>query len=87
VVTYKVNVLPKAVRVLAKLPRDVQERIGRRIDALASGPRPLGVEHVVPTSFLRIRVGDYRVVYGVNDAAQEITVVIIGHRREVYRGF
>ena len=85
--TYKVGLLPTAARALAKLPRQTQGRIGRRIEALSSDPRPPGVHPIQPTAFLRVRVGDYRIVYGVDDVAREITIVIIGHRREVYRSF
>ncbi len=85
--SYTVTVLPKAVRVLSKLPREIQQRIARRVDALALDPRPVGSEPVRPTAFLRIRVGNYRVIYGVDDNALTVTVVVIGHRREVYRDF
>ena len=79
--SYTVTVLPKAVRILSKLPREIQQRIARRIDALAFDPRPPGSEPVRPTAFLRIRVGNYRVIYGVDDNAITVTVVVIGHRR------
>ena len=85
--TYTVKVLPTAGRSFAQIPRQSQERIARRIDALAADPRPPNSERVKPTNFLRVRSGDYRIIYGVNDTDLIVTVAIIGHRREVYRAF
>ncbi len=57
-----------------------------RIRSLAQQPRPSGCEKLSGESErYRIRQGDYRIVYGIDDAARLIEVVKIGHRREVYR--
>jgi len=64
---------------------EVQEAITSAIAELAEEPRPRDCEKVKGTGFLRIRVGNYRVIYGVNDARQEVLVVRVGHRRDVYR--
>ncbi|MGH7924684.1 MAG: type II toxin-antitoxin system RelE family toxin, partial [Candidatus Binatus sp.] len=82
-----VKVLPKAVKALAQIPRETQLRIARRIDSLASDPRPFNSERVKPTNYLRIRSGDYRIIYGINDSELLVTVAVVGHRREVYRAF
>ncbi len=58
----------------------------RRIDALATNPRPRGVQKLKgDEQFLRLRVGDYRLIYVVEDDRLLILVVKIGHRRDVYR--
>jgi mRNA interferase RelE/StbE len=56
-----------------------------RIEGLASEPRPHGCEKLSGLEQYRVRQGDYRVVYGVDDEARVVIVVKIGHRRDVYR--
>ena len=55
------------------------------IKELAQTPRPRGVEKVKSTGLWRIRQSDYRIIYGIDDNQQLVTVVRIGHRKEVYR--
>ena len=84
--TYKVLFQPSAVRELGKLARDVQVRIMARIEALAKEPRPAGVKKPEGMKELyRLRVGDYRVVYRIQDERLIVLVVRIAHRRDVYR--
>ena len=66
----------------------VNRLLVRAIEQLADDPRPVGCKTMRgPEQFLRIRVGDYRVVYQVNDDQRvlEVLIVRVGHRREVYR--
>ncbi|HXI58673.1 MAG TPA: type II toxin-antitoxin system RelE/ParE family toxin [Polyangia bacterium] len=60
-------------------------RIVERIQALAVAPRPPGSEKLSGEEKYRIRQGNYRVLYEVDDAARKVTVVRVAHRREVYR--
>ena len=61
-------------------------RIAAAIEALAGDPRPSGVTKLRgPEAFYRIRVGDYRVVYAIEDDGLLVLVVRVAHRREVYR--
>lgn len=77
----------RAVKALAALPREAQRLIGRRIDALAEDPRPPGVEKLKGSDNLfRVRSGDYRIVYTIEDHVLVIVVVHVAHRRDVYRG-
>jgi len=78
---------PAAERALRQIARHDQQRIRDRIDALADDPRPPGVKPLQGSSegLLRIRVGEYRVIYLVKDDLLLVVVVRIGHRREVYR--
>ena len=85
-VTYRIELTPAANRELRKLPAEARRRVSRRIDGLASEPRPAGVEKLAGADGLyRVRVGDYRVVYTIADEVLIVVVVRIGHRRDVYR--
>ena len=84
---YRVEFLRSAQRQFDRLPRLVQDRLDRRISALADDPRPPGVVAMAgEEGELRLRVGDYRVVYRVDDDTTTVLIVRVGHRREVYRG-
>ena len=63
----------------------MRERFGAAIDALAADPRPHGAEKLAGRDDFRIRVGDYRIVYAVDDTERLVLVARIAHRREVYR--
>jgi mRNA interferase RelE/StbE len=60
-------------------------RILERISALSQDPRPVGSEKLTGMERYRIRQGDYRIVYQVQDDRLEVWVVKVGHRRDVYR--
>lgn len=83
---YTVEFTPGCARQLEKLPRNVQVRLKPHIDALAEEPRPGGAEKLAGEEGLyRIRVGDHRIIYFVEDQALIVLVVKVGHRRDVYR--
>lgn len=82
---YRVVVTRSARRELERLPKKEIERIAKRIHDLASDSRPLGCEKLSGTDFYRIRQGDYRVLYRIDDAERLVDILRIGHRREVYR--
>jgi len=63
----------------------MRERIGKAIDALAADPRPPGAVKLAGRDDFLVRVGDYRVVYAVDDTERLVLVARIAHRREVYR--
>jgi mRNA interferase RelE/StbE len=86
-VAYRIEFKPAAVRAVAALPKPDQRRIRTGIDALAAEPRPPGTVALQgsPEAFLRIRSGDYRIIYLVQDRVLLVIVVTIGHRRDVYR--
>jgi mRNA interferase RelE/StbE len=65
---------------------EIYWRLERAVDALAGNPRPLGCMKMAGSANQwRIRVGDYRVIYAIDDNAQEVTILRVGHRRHVYR--
>jgi mRNA interferase RelE/StbE len=72
-------------KMIAKLPRAVRTRIGVAIAALADNPRPHGAKRLVGLpNLLRIRVGDYRVVYMIEDDRLIVVIVAAGHRSSIY---
>jgi mRNA interferase RelE/StbE len=83
---YELRFRPAAAKILRKLPRDVAKRIKTATEALQDDPRPTGATALQgQQGLLRVRVGDYRVVYDVNDDELVVLVIHLGHRREVYR--
>ena len=82
---YEVRLHPEAVRAFRRLRGDVRDRIETAIDGLVADPRPRGAAELAGRDDFRIRVGDYRIVYAVNDAEHLVVVARIAHRREVYR--
>ena len=84
--TYRIEFTKPADKAFQALPRDVQRRVARKVDVLAVDPRPAGtkaLQDVVPLTY-RLRVGDYRVLYTVQDDVLLVLVVKVGNRREVY---
>lgn len=83
---YAIEVTPGALRQLRKIDGTDRARIVAAIDRLAHQPRPACVRALTGHSgLLRIRVGDYRVVYSVNDGKLVVTIVAAAHRRAIYR--
>ncbi|MEM1394977.1 MAG: type II toxin-antitoxin system RelE/ParE family toxin [Cyanobacteria bacterium P01_H01_bin.150] len=82
---YQVEFTKGALKQLKKLPKDIKERIDTKIQELAIEPRPNGVKKLQDDDLYRIRVGDYRIVYQIDDNVLLVTVVKVKHRREVYR--
>lgn len=83
---YRITFARSARRELQRLPRAVSTRILARIEALHEEPRPKGCTKLQgPTRLWRIRVGEYRVVYDIDDDRSLVDVVVIRHRSEAYR--
>ena len=82
---YTVEFLETAVEELADLPPDMQRQILRRIEGLTANPRPAGVKRLKASEpFLRLRVGDHRIIYLVEGRRLVILVAKIGDRKDVY---
>ncbi len=84
-VTYEVSALPRAEKALAKLPKDPRERIGKAVDGLEKQPRRHGSTKLATREAYRLRVGNDRVVYEIDDAKKTVTVLDVGDRKEIYR--
>ncbi|NOS79463.1 MAG: type II toxin-antitoxin system RelE/ParE family toxin [Nitrospira sp.] len=83
--SYRLAIKPSASRELERLDNQLLHRVDEAIMKLAEAPRPSGAKKLSGLPLYRIRVGTFRIVYEVNDAQHLVTIVTIGHRREVYR--
>jgi mRNA interferase RelE/StbE len=82
---YSVNITSRAERDLKRLDRTIKNRIVTAILALGSEPRPTGCLKVRAEEGLwRIRVGDWRIGFEIDDTTREVLIIRIGHRREFY---
>lgn len=70
---------------LAAIPKNDLQRIIERIGSLAENPRPLGCEKLSGQEKYRLRQGNYRIIYSIEETQLIVWVVKVGHRREVYR--
>lgn len=84
---YTVSFKASAVKETEKLPTLVARKVLAKASALADNPRPPGCVKLAGSKDVwRIRVGQYRIVYVIDDNAKTVDVRIVAHRREVYRG-
>lgn len=81
---YRIEFRPAAARALRKLDPQAQRRIQGAIALLARDPRPPRARAMQGRPGLRVRVGDYRIIYMVHDDVLLVVVVRLGHRRDVY---
>jgi mRNA interferase RelE/StbE len=81
---YRIELRPAAARALRKLDPSIRPRIQGAIALLARDPRPPASRPLAGRPGSRIRVGDYRIIYTIQDDVLLIVVVTLGHRREVY---
>lgn len=82
--SYEVLILRRAQKELANVPKTDYERVRDVVAALAENPRPSGCKKLIGREGWRIRVGDYRAIYEIDDTEQKVTILHIGHRRDVY---
>lgn len=83
---YRVRIAPRARREISRLPQQIQARIIVRLEALADDPRPPGaIQMAGPEGLYRLRIGNYRAIYSIEDDDLVVLVVKVGHRRDVYR--
>ncbi|MSU79553.1 MAG: type II toxin-antitoxin system RelE/ParE family toxin [Gemmataceae bacterium] len=83
---YEVSVSPSAKKELDRMPKAVQDIIIRAFDGLAENPRPHGCLKLEGrANQYRIRVGDYRIVYSIDDDAVHVLEIRVRHRKDAYR--
>jgi mRNA interferase RelE/StbE len=83
---YRILFKPAVQRQFRKLPRDIQRQLAPKIDALAEDPRPSGIKKLSRTrSLYRLRSGNFRIVYEIQDDVLLILIIKIGHRKDIYR--
>jgi mRNA interferase RelE/StbE len=84
---YTVSFKASAAKQVEKLPRTSVRKVLAKANALGTNPRPSGsVKLTGVSNIFRVRQGDYRIVYAVDDEAKNVDIRIVAHRREVYRG-
>jgi len=83
--TYSISILRRAQKELAHLPKESYEQVRDAIRALAYKPRPTGCRKLIARTGWRLKIGDYRIIYEIDDKSRTIEVLHIGHRRNVYR--
>ena len=83
--TYTISISRRTQKELRRLRSEIYGRIRDAIRALAQNPRPSNCRKLTGREGWRIRVGDYRVVYRIDDQQKAITILHIGHRHSVYR--
>lgn len=91
--SYTIEFIPASRKDLKKLPEQVKSRIWEAIQGLADNPRPHGyvqltefdLPSIGPKNFYRIRVGDYRIIYTIEEEIITVTVVKINHRSKIYK--
>jgi mRNA interferase RelE/StbE len=82
--SYEVFILRRAQKELADLPKTDYERMRDAIVTLAENPRPAGCKKLTGREGWCIRSGAYRAIYEIDNAQKRVTVLHIGHRRDVY---
>lgn len=83
---YKITFARSARKELQALPVDAAERVLEKIESLAVNARPAGCKKLSGAIGLwRVRVGQYRVIYEIDDNSRIVDVVVVRHRRDVYR--
>ena len=83
--TYRLEVKESAEKQLRRIPDKVLAAVTRKLLALKDEPRPHGVKKLVGGLGWRIRVGDYRVVYSIDDEQRVVTIVAVKPRQSAYR--
>lgn len=82
--TYRIEILPVASREIRKLPPEAKRRVQAVVELLAEDPRPPAAKKLVARPEWRVRTGDYRVIYRIDDDVLTVIVVRAGHRRDIY---
>ena len=82
---YNLEITSSAQRQFKKLPKTLQDQIIPKILLLELHPRPIGIKKLQSFDYYRIRIGDYRIIYSIDDKSHIVKVLDIGHRKDVYR--
>jgi mRNA interferase RelE/StbE len=83
--SYEVRLLSRAEKQLESLDSLPYQSVKKEIFCLRENPRPPGCRKLTNQPGWRVRAGDYRIVYEVDDKSRVVTVLNVGHRKEIYR--
>ena len=84
---YRLEMRPSAEKDLDRLQGETWQRVRTALKALRENPRPAGCVKLAGGEGWRIREGDWRAIYDIDDAAQVVTILRVKHRKDVYRDF
>ena len=82
--SYEVHLDRSAEKEIARFPDAVHSRIADKILSLENNPRPVGIKKLSGRDEYRVRVGDYRILFTIDDKNSVVHVSAVGHRREIY---
>lgn len=82
---FEVQVLPSVRKDLKGIPQKTVRRILKKIETLATDPRPPGCRKLTSGGLYRLRTGSYRILYEIHDEEVIVIVIKVGHRRDVYK--
>jgi mRNA interferase RelE/StbE len=82
---YQIQIRPQATKSLAQLDGPLKKRIYAAITLLGENPFPPAARHIANSPYLRVRIGDYRILYHVLDDLLLIELIQIKHRKDAYR--
>lgn len=83
--SYEVHISPSAEKEMDRLSTVIYARLDARISSLEDNPHPRGAKKLSGREEYRLRVGDYRILYVIDNRNHVVTIVSVGHRREAYR--
>lgn len=83
--SYFLFIKPSAKKELLELPDEILKRIDTAIEKLHQQPRPHGIVKLEGQNLYRIRIGDYRIIYIIEDKHKMVEIIKIGHRKDVYK--
>lgn len=82
---YQISIERIAAKSLEKIQKSDRDKIIRAIQKLAQDPKPLGYKKLTGRDGFRVRVGNYRIIYEINNHLCSILIIDIGHRKDIYR--
>ncbi len=82
---YEISVKKSAIRELDNIPKKELQKVIKKIKSLSSDPRPQGSQKLSHREQYRIRQGDYRIIYSIQDDDLTVHIIKVGHRKEIYR--
>jgi mRNA interferase RelE/StbE len=82
---YTILILRRVQKELSDLPESVYIKVKMKIQKMAFNPRPRGSRKLSGREGCRIRVGDYRIIYEIDDTNHSVTILNIGNRKDIYR--
>lgn len=82
---YKLKVIDRAQKDLDAFHGETFEKIRKTISGLSGNPRPFGAIKLTQDEGYRVRIGDYRILFRINDALKEVIIYRIKHRKDAYR--